>query len=148
MTFVKGTYIKAFWVSIVMTTIKIPIVVNTSVSIDNFRICAWKLPFHCTRCKRSVFNCSDIEAKIWWQYQDNNQLSPSVTLRTISLTIWFARIKLLVFAPTAFSLLLPLVTFTFLDFLSRAFFAWASFNFTCQARCLCRTLTFMCIICS
>lgn len=67
-------------------------------------------------------------------------MSQPVTLWTMSLTIWFARSKLLVFDPTLFSLLLALVTFTFLDFFSNAFFAWASFSFTCQARCLYRKL--------
>ena len=112
----------------------------TSVSMDSFRKCAWILHFHFTRCKRLIVPFSDIEDKIWGQYKDNNrlyQLPPSVTPRTISLTIWFARSKLLVFSPTSFSLL----TFTFLEFLSKAFFACASFTFlSCQARCLCRTL--------
>ena len=121
----------------------------------------------CTLCINIIFSLqlvlrdqiSDIEDKIWgeninWPFQNEDnikmrtisiwgqyQLALSVTLSRISLTIWFARSKLLVLAPISFSLLLVLLTFTFLDFLSRAFFACASFNFlSCQARCLCRTI--------
>ena len=114
-------------------------IVSTSVSIDSFRICAVHEYYIFV-----AHHDSGIEDKIGRQYQDNNcryQLPLSVTLRTMSLTIWFARSKLLVFSPTSFSLLFALLTFTFLDFLSSAFFACAFFSFiSCQARCLCRTV--------
>ena len=137
MTLVKDTFINVSWVSMLMTLLQRQCQLTVLGYVHEYYI--FIAPGE--KVLRSVFHFSDIRRQNRTSILGQYQLSLSVTLRTMSLTIWFARSKLLVFSPTSVPLLLALLTFTFLDFLSNAFFACASFSFlSCQARCLCRTV--------